>query len=594
MLQPTGKQVVNKDERSGSESPNSPSRGVVQRLAGRGYEAQMEALKPAAQDALGHGLKGASASSGDIANQGVSGPGGTLPHAQQIQQSFGRFDVSAIQSHTDSAAVEASAQLGARGFAFGDQVALKDKDLRTAAHEAAHVIQQRGGLSLEQGMGEVGDRHEQHADAVADLVVAGKSAEGLLSQYGEATDSKAGGAAVQRTVDHAIILAAHDDGIAVGGWPQRLENFIDTLKSLADDGETAKFKALKTALVRDMGSDDRDTVEMALTGVDSTVLDLDFVADDDVDGYAEVQAANGVICSLLPTLLKPLDAVLSAMDGDDPMRAGLQRAYDYLSIEGTNLGQGQGRLRCTPAEHGAADDELAGTNTGNGMITFYKPFFNASRLSMEDTILHESIHAVLGTDDKAYKWQRIFRHLPLELARNNPDSYVASFRHADAGSLDVVGASATTSDVEGVDPAELDNWLGIAEAVALFGRRAAVEASAQLATPDGALGQYATAFANHYAQQNPGRQTLADWAAVLAQACVNVGAFFRLPMRVTATTTEAGATAFVLGGADVAVTLRTDFENKPLWLCAKAFKERTGANVSLAKALFAMYDGPLI
>jgi hypothetical protein len=64
------------------------------------------------------------------------------------------------------------------------------------AHEAAHVIQQRGGVQLKGGVGAVGDAHEQHADAVADRVVAGQSAEALL----DGTVSRSSGtvAAVQR------------------------------------------------------------------------------------------------------------------------------------------------------------------------------------------------------------------------------------------------------------------------------------------------------------------------------------------------------------------------------------------------------------
>ena len=35
-------------------------------------------------------------------------------------------------------------------------------------------------MHLKNGLGEVGDAHERHADAVADRVVRGESAEGLL------------------------------------------------------------------------------------------------------------------------------------------------------------------------------------------------------------------------------------------------------------------------------------------------------------------------------------------------------------------------------------------------------------------------------
>jgi len=48
------------------------------------------------------------------------------------------------------------------------------------AHEAAHVIQQRGGVQLKGGVGEAGDAYERQADEVADRVVQGESAEELL------------------------------------------------------------------------------------------------------------------------------------------------------------------------------------------------------------------------------------------------------------------------------------------------------------------------------------------------------------------------------------------------------------------------------
>jgi hypothetical protein len=52
-----------------------------------------------------------------------------------------------------------------------------------AAHEAAHVVQQCAGVQLKGGGGETGDRYEQHADAVAYLVVQGKSSASLLASF---------------------------------------------------------------------------------------------------------------------------------------------------------------------------------------------------------------------------------------------------------------------------------------------------------------------------------------------------------------------------------------------------------------------------
>ena len=81
--------------------------------------------------------------------------------------------------------------MGAAAFTTGDHVAFAGPpSLHTAAHEAAHVIQQRAGVHLTGGVGEPGDRYERHADAVADLVVRGRSAAGLLAD-GTAAVSRA-------------------------------------------------------------------------------------------------------------------------------------------------------------------------------------------------------------------------------------------------------------------------------------------------------------------------------------------------------------------------------------------------------------------
>jgi len=113
----------------------------------------------------------------------ASGSGGPLPHQDRIQASFGRHDVGHIESHVGGEAARAAADIGARAYATGNQVAFASQpDLHTAAHEAAHVVQQRGGVQLKDGVGRAGDAYEQHADAVADRVVAGQSAEALLDQ----------------------------------------------------------------------------------------------------------------------------------------------------------------------------------------------------------------------------------------------------------------------------------------------------------------------------------------------------------------------------------------------------------------------------
>jgi hypothetical protein len=131
------------------------------------------------------------------ATQGVAGSSRPLPFGDSIQRLFGRHDIGNIQAHTDASAAAGSRAMGAEAFATGNHVAFASTpDLHTAAHEAAHVVQQRGGVQLKGGIGEAGDPHEQHANQVADRVVSGASAEDLLDRY--AMGAGSGTSAVQR------------------------------------------------------------------------------------------------------------------------------------------------------------------------------------------------------------------------------------------------------------------------------------------------------------------------------------------------------------------------------------------------------------
>ncbi|MFZ5476455.1 MAG: DUF4157 domain-containing protein, partial [Myxococcota bacterium] len=133
------------------------------------------------------------------AAHGTEAPAQELPHLDQIQASFGHHDVSKVKAHVGGPATEASEAMGATAYATGDHIAFaSEPDLHTAAHEAGHVVQQAGGgVQLEGGVGAAGDAHERHADAVADRVVAGESAEVLLDEVaGSATGGNA--PAVQR------------------------------------------------------------------------------------------------------------------------------------------------------------------------------------------------------------------------------------------------------------------------------------------------------------------------------------------------------------------------------------------------------------
>ncbi len=133
-----------------------------------------------------------------VAERGVSGVGTALPYRETIQKSFGAHDVSGVCAHLGGEAARASQAIDATAYATGSDVAFATSpSLHTAAHEAAHVVQQRAGVQLKGGVGEVGDSYEQHANAVADQVVQGKPAESMLDQM--AGSSSTGGSTTRGT-----------------------------------------------------------------------------------------------------------------------------------------------------------------------------------------------------------------------------------------------------------------------------------------------------------------------------------------------------------------------------------------------------------
>lgn len=116
------------------------------------------------------------------ADRATSGASSRLPHLNAIQKSLPDHDLSFIRAHTDSGAKASTRAMGAKAFARADRVAFAESSpsLHTVAHEVAHSLQQKAGISIASGVGSVGDAHERQADSVADAVVGGRNASGLL------------------------------------------------------------------------------------------------------------------------------------------------------------------------------------------------------------------------------------------------------------------------------------------------------------------------------------------------------------------------------------------------------------------------------
>ena len=167
---------------------DSPANSVQRRANGHDVRGQLahNAQFKAQMIAQMRGQSGDEDTSAVLASaaQGVQGSGGDLPYLDAIQRSFGHHDVTSVQAFVGGQAKTASDAIGAEAYATGNSVAFRaSPTLHTAAHEAAHIVQQRAGVQLSGGVGQVGDKYECHADAVADRVVQGKSAADLLDQF---------------------------------------------------------------------------------------------------------------------------------------------------------------------------------------------------------------------------------------------------------------------------------------------------------------------------------------------------------------------------------------------------------------------------
>jgi hypothetical protein len=146
-----------------------------------------------------------------LAQDGVAGPGGPLPHLDRVQAAFGRHDVRGARAHIGPAASDAADRLSALAYTTGTHVAFRGQvDLRLVAHEAAHVVQQRLGARPAGGTGTPGDSYERQADAVAAAVVAGRSAEPLL-------DAAAPGAGDAGSAEAPSVVQLTTLGVYAGG-----------------------------------------------------------------------------------------------------------------------------------------------------------------------------------------------------------------------------------------------------------------------------------------------------------------------------------------------------------------------------------------
>jgi hypothetical protein len=133
-----------------------------------------------------------------------------------VQRAFGHHDVASVDAVVGGKGREACDAMGAEAYASGDAVVFRGApSLFTVAHELAHVVQQRRGVSLQGGVGQVGDRYEREADHIASLVVSGQSVESSLDRMvgqrpksGDAREGQGGTRGTQGPIQRQVVQQA--------------------------------------------------------------------------------------------------------------------------------------------------------------------------------------------------------------------------------------------------------------------------------------------------------------------------------------------------------------------------------------------------
>ncbi len=206
---------------------------VREDLKGKDYEQGAEYVKPGGELTMsGADAKKQAADAGKD-----EGPGGDLPYRAQIEKAFGSHSLSGVRSYVGGAAGKTAEEMGAPAFTQGDKVVFQKKpDLHMAAHEAAHLIQQRQGRLPPGGKSAPGDPLEREADAVADRVVAGQSAVDLLGskkeggEKSDAVQAYAGNVDTATTSGPGTVREQVDKNFGGGPAGERDDNFNPAIK----------------------------------------------------------------------------------------------------------------------------------------------------------------------------------------------------------------------------------------------------------------------------------------------------------------------------------------------------------------------------
>ncbi|MFD9324304.1 DUF4157 domain-containing protein [Streptomyces sp. NPDC060065] len=183
----------------------------------------------------------------------------SLPYQGAIERLFGpAHDLSSVRAQVGGAAIVWNALFGAAASTRGERIAFTERpSLGEAAHEAAHVVQQRQGARPPGGLSQADDVWERNANAIAARVARHESAADLTGEPAPPVCDADALPVQRRLIAHgsdahiARFFALAEPASGLELYRDPATHVVTSIATLAAGGTSARFEAILTFIMED-------------------------------------------------------------------------------------------------------------------------------------------------------------------------------------------------------------------------------------------------------------------------------------------------------------------------------------------------------